>query len=98
MVWPGPAVPAIANRGPIKNVAPKGTTGTAHRYRKNVSPHGLELFVGLPLIKQYFCSGALAPTQSEPAFAITQATMLLIFIVIALIAVANFRLVTEARI
>jgi hypothetical protein len=34
---------------------------------------------------------ALAPTQSEPPFAITQATVLVIFIVIALIAAANFR-------
>ena len=34
---------------------------------------------------------ALAPTQSEPPFAITQAIVLAIFIVIALIAVANFR-------
>ena len=37
---------------------------------------------------------ALAPTQSEPPFAITQAIVLAIFIVIALIAVANFRPVT----
>jgi hypothetical protein len=34
---------------------------------------------------------ALAPTQSESPFAITQAIVLAIFIVIALIAVANFR-------
>ena len=37
---------------------------------------------------------ALAPTQSEPPFAITQAGTLVVFIVIALIAVANFRPVT----
>jgi hypothetical protein len=40
---------------------------------------------------------ALAPTQSEPPFAITQAAVLLVFIVIALIAVANFRPVTAVR-
>jgi hypothetical protein len=40
---------------------------------------------------------ALAPTQSEPPFAITQATVLVIFIVIGLIATANFRpVVTRA--
>jgi len=37
---------------------------------------------------------ALAPTQSEPPFAITQAGTLVVFIVIALIAEANFRRVT----
>src|SRR5499427_6644763 len=37
---------------------------------------------------------ALAPTQTEPPFAITQAGTLVVFIVIALIAVANFRPVT----
>ena len=39
---------------------------------------------------------ALAPTQSEPPFAITQAVVLLIFISIALIAVAAFRPSTAA--
>jgi hypothetical protein len=34
---------------------------------------------------------ALAPTQSEPPFAITQAVVLLIFILITLIAVVKFR-------
>jgi hypothetical protein len=34
---------------------------------------------------------ALAPTQSEPPFAITQAVALAIFILIALIAVVKFR-------
>jgi hypothetical protein len=37
---------------------------------------------------------SLAPTQSEPPFAITQAATLVIFIVIGLIAMANFRPVT----
>jgi hypothetical protein len=40
---------------------------------------------------------ALAPTQSEPPFAITQAVVLVIFILIGLIAVANFRPVTAVR-
>jgi hypothetical protein len=40
---------------------------------------------------------ALAPTQSEPPFAITQAAVLLIFIVIGLIAVANFHPVAPVR-
>lgn len=40
---------------------------------------------------------ALAPTQSEPPFAITQAAILVIFILIGLIAVANFRPVTAVR-
>ena len=34
---------------------------------------------------------ALAPTQSEPPFAITQVVILVIFILIALIAVVKFR-------
>ena len=34
---------------------------------------------------------ALAPTQSEPPFAITQAVVLAIFILIAVIAVIKFR-------
>lgn len=38
---------------------------------------------------------ALAPTQSEPPFAITQAVVLAIFIVIALIASVNFRPATD---
>ena len=38
---------------------------------------------------------ALAPTQSEPPFAITQAAVLAIFIVIGLIAVAKFRPVVQ---
>src|SRR5499427_3029130 len=37
---------------------------------------------------------ALAPTQTEPPFAVTQAAVLAIFILITLIAVANFRPVT----
>ena len=40
---------------------------------------------------------ALAPTQSEPPFAITQAVVLVIFILIALIAVFRFRPVTPMR-
>ena len=40
---------------------------------------------------------ALAPTQSEPPFAITQAAILVMFIVIGLIAVANFRPVSAGR-
>lgn len=40
---------------------------------------------------------ALAPTQSEPPFAITQAAVLVIFIVIGLIAAVKFRPVTAAR-
>ena len=40
---------------------------------------------------------ALAPTQSEPPFAITQAVVLVIFILIGLVAVANFRPVTAVR-
>src|ERR1700751_1949807 len=41
---------------------------------------------------------ALAPTQTEPPFAITKGTVLVIFIVICLIAIANFRPVTAARV
>jgi len=40
---------------------------------------------------------ALAPTQSEPPFAITQGAVLVIFIVIALIAVVRFRPATAVR-
>ena len=40
---------------------------------------------------------ALAPTQSEPPFAITQAVVLVIFILIALIAVVKFRPATTVR-
>ena len=41
---------------------------------------------------------ALAPTQSEPPFAITQAVVLAIFILIALIAVVRFRPGTTKRV
>ena len=41
---------------------------------------------------------ALAPTQSEPPFAITQAVVLAIFILIALIAVVKFRPGTAVRV
>ena len=41
---------------------------------------------------------ALAPTQSEPPFAITQAVVLVIFILIALIAAITFRPATTARV
>ena len=41
---------------------------------------------------------ALAPTQSEPPFAITQAVVLAIFILIALIAVVEFRPGTTVRV
>ena len=41
---------------------------------------------------------ALAPTQSESPFAITQAVVLAIFILIALIAVVKFRPGTSARV
>ena len=58
----------------------------------------LNVFV---LIAQSFMKvaalNALAPTQSEPPFAITQGTVLVIFIVICLIAIANFRPVTAVR-
>jgi len=58
----------------------------------------LNVFV---LIAQSFMKvsalNALAPTQSEPPFAITQAVVLVIFIVIGLIAAINFRPVTAAR-
>jgi uncharacterized membrane protein len=40
---------------------------------------------------------ALAPTQSEPPFAIAQVATLVIFIVIAFIGVVNFRPVTAVR-
>jgi hypothetical protein len=40
---------------------------------------------------------ALAPTQSELPFAITQGVVLVIFIIIALIAVVRFRPVTAVR-
>ena len=40
---------------------------------------------------------ALAPTQSEPPFAITQAVVLAIFILIALIAAIKFRPTKAAR-
>jgi hypothetical protein len=59
----------------------------------------LNVFV---LIAQSFMKvsalNALAPTQSEPQFAITQAATLVLFIVIGLIAVANFRPVTAVRV
>jgi hypothetical protein len=59
----------------------------------------LNVFV---LIAQSFMKvsalNALAPTQSEPPFAITQAATLVLFIVIGLIAVANFRPVTAVRV
>ena len=41
---------------------------------------------------------ALAPTQSEPPFAITQAVVLAIFILITLIAVVKFRPGTTVRV
>jgi hypothetical protein len=41
---------------------------------------------------------ALAPTQSEPPFAITQAATLVIFILIGLIAVVKFRPVAAVRV
>jgi hypothetical protein len=41
---------------------------------------------------------ALAPTQSEAPFAITQAVVLAIFILIALIAVVRFRPATTVRV
>lgn len=41
---------------------------------------------------------ALAPTQSEPPFAITQAVVLVIFILIGLIAVVKFRSITAVRV
>jgi hypothetical protein len=40
---------------------------------------------------------ALAPTQSEPPFAITQAAILVIFILIGLIAVVKFQPATAAQ-
>ena len=40
----------------------------------------------------------LAPTQSESPFAITQAAVLVIFILIALIAVVKFRPATTVRV
>jgi hypothetical protein len=40
---------------------------------------------------------ALAPTQSEPPFAITQGVVLVIFTIITLIAVVRFRPVTAVR-
>jgi hypothetical protein len=52
----------------------------------------LNVFV---LVAQSFAKvstlNALAPTQSEPPFAITQAVVLAIFILIAVIAVIEFR-------
>ncbi|MGZ6176273.1 MAG: hypothetical protein ACXWNB_10595, partial [Candidatus Binataceae bacterium] len=41
---------------------------------------------------------ALAPTRSEPPFAITQAVVLAIFILIALIVIVKFRPVTVDRV
>ena len=40
----------------------------------------------------------LAPTQSEPPFAITQAVVLVIFILIGLIAVVKFRPITAVQV
>jgi len=40
---------------------------------------------------------ALAPTQSEPPFAITQGVVLVIFIIIAFIAVVRFRPIAAVR-
>ena len=58
----------------------------------------LNVFV---LVAQSFAKvsalNALAPTQSEPPFAITQAVVLAIFILIAVIAVIEFRRVTQTR-
>ena len=45
----------------------------------------VQSFVKVPALN------ALAPTQSEPPFGITQAVVLLIFIVIALVALVKFR-------
>ena len=57
----------------------------------------LNVFV---LIAQSFMKvsglNALAPTQSEPPFAITQGVVLVIFIIITLIALARFRPVAAA--
>ena len=59
----------------------------------------LNVFV---LIAQSFMKdsalNALAPTQSEPPFAITQAVVLVIFILIGLIAVVKFRPITAVRV
>jgi len=59
----------------------------------------LNVFV---LIAQSFMKvsalNAFAPTQSEPPFAITQGIVLVIFIVICLIAIANFRPFTAVRV
>jgi hypothetical protein len=41
---------------------------------------------------------ALAPTQSEPPFAITQAVVLVIFILIGLFALVRFRPVTAVQV
>jgi hypothetical protein len=41
---------------------------------------------------------ALAPTQSEPPFAVTQAVVLVIFILIGLVAVVKFRPISAARV
>ena len=41
---------------------------------------------------------ALSPTQSEPPFAITQAVVLVIFILIGLIAVVKFRPISAVRV
>jgi hypothetical protein len=59
----------------------------------------LNIFV---LVAQSFMKisdlNALAPTQSEPPFAITQAVVLVIFILIGLIAVVKFRPISAARV
>jgi hypothetical protein len=59
----------------------------------------LNVFV---LVAQSFAKvsalNVLAPTQSEPPFAITQAAVLVIFILIGLIAAVKFQPVTAARV
>jgi hypothetical protein len=52
----------------------------------------VQSFVKVPALN------ALAPTQSEPPFAVTQAAVLAIFILIALIAVIKFRPTKAVRV
>ena len=58
----------------------------------------IALFKRLCCFMEVAALNALAPTQSEPPFAITQAVVLMIFILTGLIAVVKFRPLTAVRV
>lgn len=65
-------------------------TATVAQYL-NVFVLVVQSFMKVPALK------ALAPTQSEPPFAITQLVVLVLFIVLGVVAVKGFRLESPAR-